>query len=224
MVELRERVDDRREEEPRQQQRADEMLDVAVQHVQARKREREARRNAHEQGRERQCEQFRAARFRNERERQDEQDREHQPIRDEVRADDGESGQLPREARPANQRRVVEHRTRPGLDRRREEDPRREPGEQVQRVVRDRRRAPQVVEHEQVHAHQHERRDQHPDDAEHRSLVLGVQVAAEEVPEQLAIADQIGVDRHLRRLVYGGLGHAPVPKHGHNSTWLAFQP
>src|SRR6266540_1269419 len=196
VVELRERVEDRRQEEPRQEQGPNQVLDVAEEDVQRRDRQHEARGEADEERRERQCEPLRSARAGQEYEAEYEQDREHHDIRHEIRADDRERDELAREARLADQRCVVEHRARARLHRRREENPRREPREQVERVVRDVLRPPEDAEDEQVDAHQDERRHQHPDDAEQRALVLRLQVAPEEVSEQLPVGDQLRVDRH----------------------------
>ena len=40
-----------------------------------------------------------------------------------------------------------------------------------------------------------------PDDAERRALVARLQIAPEEVPEELAVAVEVGVDRHGLHLV-----------------------
>ena len=74
--------------------------------------------------------------------------------------------------------------------------------------MRQVRCVPEVAEDEQVDAHQDERWDQHPHHAEDGALVAGVQIPSEQASEQLAVADQIRVDRHLRGLVYGGAGTA----------------
>jgi hypothetical protein len=74
--------------------------------------------------------------------------------------------------------------------------------------VRDRLVLEEQPEDDEVHAEQDERVEQRPDDAEDRPLVLRLEVAAEEIREQLAVAVEIGVDRHRRELVYGPLVRA----------------
>ncbi len=105
-----------------------------------------------------------------------------------------------------DQLRAVDHRAGARLQRDREEDPAGDPGQQVERVVRH---AGVVVEdhaeHEQVHGHQRERVDERPEDAERRSPVFRLEVALEEVREELAVANEIGVHRHERSV---GPGYA----------------
>ena len=72
-------------------------------------------------------------------------------------------------------------------------------------------------EDEQVDAEQHERIEERPDDAEHRALVLRLEVPPEEVREQLAVAEEIGVDRHRRA---SSVGTARAGKHSANTTRL----
>jgi plasmid stability protein len=55
---------------------------------------------------------------------------------------------------------------------------------------------PEDAEDERVDPHEDERVRERPRDAEHRAAVLRVQVAPEEVPEELAVAVEVGVDRH----------------------------
>ena len=59
----------------------------------------------------------------------------------------------------------------------------------------------QHAEDEQVDEHQHDRVRERPGEPEHRALVLRAQVAAEEAAEELAVADEVGVNRHGRGLV-----------------------
>ena len=127
----------------------------------------------------------------------DEQDREHRREADEVRADDGERNELAREARLPDQVRVVEHRPARRLQRRRDERPDGEPREQEQRVVAAvrERRVPDDAEDEQVDGHQQQRVGDRPDDAQRRAAVLRLEVAAEEVAEQLAVAVDVDVTR-----------------------------
>ena len=75
------------------------------------------------------------------------------------------------------------------------------PGEQVDRVVRDVRRSGRAARRRQVDAEQDERIQQRPEDAEHRALVLRVEIAPEEVREELAVAQQVGVDHHRPEVV-----------------------
>ena len=56
-------------------------------------------------------------------------------------------------------------------------------------------------EDDEVDAEQNERVQERPEDAEQRSLVLRLEVPAEEIREELAVAQEIGVDRHRRALV-----------------------
>ena len=123
---------------------------------------------------------------------------EHRAERDEVRADDGERHELAREPRLPDQVRVVEHRARRRLQRRGDECPDGETREQEQRVVVDVRegRVPDDAEDEQVDAHQQQRVRHRPDDAERRAAVLRLQVAPEEVPEELAVPVDVGVRVH----------------------------
>ena len=60
-------------------------------------------------------------------------------------------------------------------------------------------------EDDEVDAEQDERIQQRPRDAEQRALVLRVEVPPEEVREELAVAQQVGVDRHRPEVVYGWL-------------------
>jgi hypothetical protein len=54
------------------------------------------------------------------------------------------------------------------------------------------------AEDEEVDGHQQERIGDRPDDAERRAAVFRLKVAAEEVPEQLAVAVDVGVRAHVR--------------------------
>ena len=121
----------------------------------------------------------RQARSRSTTSRQDEHHREA----DEMRADDRQRHELAREARLADEVRVVEHRARRRLQRGGEERPDGEPGEQEERVVAAvrERRLPDDAEDEQVDAHEHDRVRDRPQHAERRAAVLRLQVAPEEV-------------------------------------------
>src|SRR5207244_3993242 len=85
-----------------------------------------------------------------------------------------------------------------GVDRGREEDPDRETREQEERRVVDRNRLPEEREDEQVDPEQDERVHERPRDAEDGALVLRLEVAPEEVPEELAVPEEICVDGHGR--------------------------
>ena len=67
-----------------------------------------------------------------------------------------------------------------------------------------RRRLPHHREDDEVDEHQRHRQRERPQEPERRSLVLRAQIALEEAREQLAVADQIGVDGH-RGIVRGVL-------------------
>ena len=56
-------------------------------------------------------------------------------------------------------------------------------------------------EDDQVDAQEHERIEERPEDPEQRSLVFRLEVPPEEVGEELAVAQEVGVDRHRRALV-----------------------
>ena len=74
-------------------------------------------------------------------------------------------------------------------------------GEEINGVVRDLLVLEDQSENDQVDAQQDERVEERPENAEQRSLVLRLEVPAEEVREELAVAEEIGVDRHRRALV-----------------------
>ena len=65
------------------------------------------------------------------------------------------------------------------------------------------------AEDEQVDEHQDDRVRERPGEAEHRPLVLGAQVAAEEAAEELAVAEEVEVRRHPE-LVYGAAVPPPA--------------
>jgi hypothetical protein len=67
--------------------------------------------------------------------------------------------------------------------------------------VRDVAVLDQHPEDHEVDEQKDERVQQRPRDPEQGALVLGVEVAPEEVGEQLPVAVQVGVDRHRRELV-----------------------
>ena len=115
-----------------------------------------------------------------------------------MRADDRERHELAGKADLADEVRVVEHRACRRLQRCGEERPDRKPGEQEQWVMAAvcERRLPHDAEHEQIDAHEHDRIHDRPEHAERRAPILRLQVAAEEIPEQLAIAQDVGVDVH----------------------------
>jgi hypothetical protein len=56
-------------------------------------------------------------------------------------------------------------------------------------------------EDDEVNAQQHQRIEQRPEDPEEGSLVLRLKVPPEEIGKELAVAQEIGVDRHRRELV-----------------------
>jgi hypothetical protein len=61
---------------------------------------------------------------------------------------------------------------------------------------------PEHGEDQEIDSHEEDRVRERPRNAEQRAAVLRLDVPAEEVPEQLAVADQIAVyRRHRRRLV-----------------------
>ena len=133
-------------------------------------------------------------------EREHDQDREHHRERDRLGRDDREGDELAREAHLLDQLGAVDHRARARLERDGEEEPAGDPGEQVERVVRDLLLlVPDQAEDEQVDRHQRQRVDERPDDTERRAAVLGVEVAPEEIREELPVADEIGVDGHPRQ-------------------------
>ena len=53
---------------------------------------------------------------------------------------------------------------------------------------------PEERKNEQIHRHQDERVQERPREPEDRAAVLGTEIAAEEAPEELAIADYVGVN------------------------------
>ena len=61
------------------------------------------------------------------------------------------------------------------------------------------RRLPQDGEDEQVDRHEQDGVRESPGNAEHRAAVLRLDVPAKEIPEQLAVADEIAVYRRHRR-------------------------
>jgi hypothetical protein len=198
-----ERVEDGREEEPGQQERRDEVLDVAVEGVERGDREREAGHEADGEQRERQRQPDGVAGLGHVDEAEPDHDHEHHREADELRRHHREREKLAREAHLADEVRVLQHGARGGLQRGREEDPDRQPGEQEEPVVLVLRRLDlqEQREDEQVDEHQDDRVRQRPREPEHGALVLHAQVTAEEAAEELAIADEIGVDRHERALV-----------------------
>ena len=79
------------------------------------------------------------------------------------------------------------------------------------------------AEDEQVDEHQDDRVRERPGEAEHRALVLGAQVAAEEAAEELAVAEEVEVDRHPE-LVYGAAVPPPRSAQSANNRPLPFLP
>ena len=75
------------------------------------------------------------------------------------------------------------------------------------------------AEDEQVDEHQDDRVRERPGEAEHRPLVLGAQVAAEEAAEELAVAEEVEVRRHPK-LVYGAAHSPPAFPHKVRTTFL----
>ena len=128
---------------------------------------------------------------------EDDQDRDHHGERHRLRRDHRERDELAREPHLLDQLGAVDHRARGRLQR----DARR----------RASRRAPPAgrsgsagswcsvqssAEDDQVDTKQDERVQERPGDAEDRALVLRLEVPPEEVGEELAVAQEIGVDRH----------------------------
>ena len=86
------------------------------------------------------------------------------------------------------------------LERALEEDPRDEAGEQEERVVVDADGVEEHREDDPVDAHQGEWEHQRPAEPEHRAAVLHAQLAPEEVEEQVAVPEEVGVERHGRQV------------------------
>ncbi len=192
------RVEHRSEEEPRQEQRRDEVLDVPVERVQRRNRERDPGDEADGERRERDREPDRATCLGDVDETEPDHDREHDDEADELGRDGRERHELAREAHLADQVRVLEQAPRRGLQRGREEDPDGEPRKQEEPVVLgvgglD---LEHHAEDEEVDEHQHDRMRERPEEAERRALVLRAQVAAEEAPEELPITIEVEVGSH----------------------------
>ena len=123
---------------------------------------------------------------------------EHHGEAHEVRPHDRERDELTRKAHLADEVGVLEQRPRRGLRRRREEHPRGKPAEEEEPVVvtPDLGDPPEHREHEQVDEHQDERVQERPPEPEERAAVLRADIAAKEAPEQLAIANYVGVNGH----------------------------
>ena len=208
-----EAVQDRREEEPRQEQRLQEVLDVAVERVERRDREREAGDDAREERAERDREPDRVARLGDLPEAQHDDDAEHHREAHEVRADDRERDELAREAHLADEVRVLEEAPRRRLRRRREEHPRGKPAQEEEPVVvaPDLGDAPEHREDEQVDEHEDERVQERPSEPEDGAAVLRADVAPKEAPEELAIANYVGVNGHAEQSRATGWLDYPFP-------------
>ena len=135
--EIVEAVQDRRQEEERQEKCCHDELDIPVDRVRRCDGERQARDEQDDHGADRDREPRGRARIGQDDHREHEHDRRHHGERDELRRDDRERHELPREAHLANQAGVLEQAPRRGLQRCREEDPRRQPAQQEQPVVID---------------------------------------------------------------------------------------
>ena len=99
-----------------------------------------------------------------------------------------------------------------------EERPRREPAEKKEPVVVDvcRLRLPEHREHGEIHEHQRDRKRERPGKTEDRALVLRAELAPEEAPEQLVVAQQVRVDAH--RAIVGRVSVAPLLARGSAGT------
>ncbi len=174
------------------------MLDVSVEGVERRNREREPRDDARKERSQRKREPHGVARLGDPPQAQCDDDAEHDPERDEVRADDRQRYELPRKAHLADQVRVLEEAPRRRLRRSREEHPRRQPAEQEEPVVvtPDLGDAPEHREDEEVDEHEHERMQQRPAEPEHGTAVLRPDVTPEQASEELAIPNYVGVNGH----------------------------
>ena len=75
----------------------------------------------------------------------------------------------------------------PAQERRLEEGPHGQSIEDEERIMRDVDGSPEDGEDERVHAHQEQRVEVRPEDAEDGALVLGPQLAAKQAPEELAV-------------------------------------
>ena len=195
-------VEDRREEEPRQEQGRHDELDVAEDGVERREREREARDEDDDHGRDGDRSPGDVAALGPEPQRQAEHDRRHGGEGHHLGRDHRQGDELAREPDLADDRGVLDDAPRPALQRRREEDPRRKAAEQEQPVVvrLGRLRLPEHREDDEVHEHERGRQRERPREPEERSLVLRAEIAAEEAAEQLAVAEQVGIDAHRARL------------------------
>ena len=193
-----ERVEDRRQEEPRQKHRRQQMLDVAEDDRHRGEDEREAAGQRDERQHEWNPGPERRSRLGKEDQVHRDDDREHHEQRDGVRRDDREREQLPGEAHLLDEARLAEQARARALNRPLEEHPGHEPGEQEERVVVDIDGLQQHREDDRVDAHQDERQDERPAEPEHGAAVLHAQLPAKEVEEEIAVTEEVGVERHGR--------------------------
>ncbi len=205
--ELVEAVQDRGEEEPRQQQSRQQVLDVPEERVQRGDRERHPGDDAGEERPQRKREPHGIARLRELDQAQHDDDDQHDHEAHQVRCHDRQRDELPREAHLADEVRVLEQAPRRRLRCRGEEHPGGQPAEQEQPVVAalHRRDPPEQREHEQVDRHEDQRVQERPREPEDRAAVLRPKIAAKEAPEKLAIADDVRVDAHRRLSLRGPL-------------------
>ena len=167
--------------------------------------------SAVERNEQRQCSPEGRPRLRDEDQVQREDDREHDEHRHEVRGDDRDREQLPRQAHLLHEARLAEQARAGHLDRGLEEDPDEKAAQEEERIVVDRDRAHHDREDQPVREHEHDRVDQRPGDPERGASVLHAQLAPEQVQEQVAIAEEVRVNRHSGP-VYADVSSRPMPK------------
>ena len=207
-----ERVEDGRQEEERHEARRHEVLDVAVEDVHAgdvTARPLASATSASESGMAAQkCRPGLGDDRQVDRNDHDEHDRE----RDEVGRHDGQRQQLARETHLLHERCLAEQARARRSGGRLEEDPGQEARDDEQRVVLDSAEPEEDREDERVDADERERVRERPGDPEHGALVLDLELAPEEVREQLAVAVDVEPDRHSRAGTPGlGPGEPMVP-------------
>src|SRR5947208_18807 len=218
---LLEPVEDRCEEEPRQEQHGEQVLHVAEEDVHDRQQPREAKREADERPEDRKRERHRLRSGRNGDQVGRNQDHEHHEGRSELREDGGRRDQFAGEPDLLDQVCVADQRARPELNPCLEESPHGEPRQDEERVMRDvPGGAPEHGEDERVDAHHRKGVDERPDDSERRALVPLPDLTAKERPQQLAIAGQPveprercragDVDCHTGRILSAFEGHLRV--------------
>ena len=172
------------------------MLDVPIDDRQVAEDDRQPARQRDQRKEERDRSPERRSRLGDEDQVHDDDDGQHGPERDDVGRDDGQRQNVAWEAHLLHERRLGEEARARHLHRGLEEDPGDKPGEDEERVVLDLERLQEHREDERVDRHQRQRVDERPDQPEDRAAVLPVQLAAEDVQEQVRVPDDVGVEAH----------------------------